>query len=142
MCIKPYGYSQVESNTHINNGLPEVQLDSSRLGFVLRVQGSVVYLERAGNLTLLLAEEDHARAAVRCFGLEDGALFVEAVPAVDIGRRITALRYELVPRRDPRGRAYPYLSSGLGKGALVHSYLSTRADSTCLQLRFFTCRLV
>lgn len=80
-----------------------------------------MYLERAGNLTLLLAEEEHALAAVRCFSLEDGALFVEAVPAVDISRRITALRYELVPRQGPRGRAYPYLSSGLGKGALVHS---------------------
>lgn len=95
---------------------PTRQLDSSD-GFVLRLQGSHVYLERAGDLTLLLAEEEQAQAAVRCFRLEDGALFVEAVPAMDISRRITALRYELVPRQGPGGHAYPYLSSGLGKGA-------------------------
>lgn len=79
-----------------------------------------MYLERAGHLKLLLAEGEHAQAAVRCFGLEDGALFVEAVPAVDIGRRITALRYELVPRRGPGGQAYPYLSPGPGKPACVY----------------------
>lgn len=91
-------------------------------GFVLRVrvQGSHVYLERAGDLKLLLAEDEHAQAAVRCFSLEDGALFVEAVPAVDISRRITALRYELVPRQGPGGHAYPYLSPGPGKSARVY----------------------
>lgn len=73
-----------------------------------------MYLERAGDLTLLLAAEEHARAAVRCFSLEDGALFVEAVPATDISRRITALQYELVPRQGPRGHMYPHLNSGPG----------------------------
>lgn len=97
------------------------QVGSDQTGCVLRVQGSHVYLERAGHLTLLLAEEEHAQAAVRCFSLEDGALFVEAVPAMDISRRITALQYELVPRQGPGGHAYPYLSSGLGKGASAHS---------------------
>lgn len=87
-----------------------------RTGFALLVQGSHVYLERSGDLTLLLAEEEHARAPVRCFGLEEGALFVEAVPASDISRRITALQYELVPGRGPGGHMYPYLNSGLGKG--------------------------
>ncbi|CAG06067.1 unnamed protein product, partial [Tetraodon nigroviridis] len=82
LCIKPYTYSQ----------------------------GSHVYLERAGELTLLLAEGEHAQAAVRCFPLGDGALFVEAVPATDIGRRITALQYELVSPRGPGGQAHPYLS--------------------------------
>ncbi|TNM85406.1 hypothetical protein fugu_007677 [Takifugu bimaculatus] len=84
VCIKPYSHSQ----------------------------GSRVYLERAGDLTLLLGAEEHARAPVRCFSLEDGALFVEAVPAMDISRRITALQYELVPRQVPGGHMYPYLNSG------------------------------
>lgn len=88
-----------------------------RIVFVLPVQGSHVYLERAGDLTLLLAEGEHAQAPVRCFSLEDGALFVEAIPAMDISRRITALQYELVPRQGPGAHAYPYLSSGLGKRA-------------------------
>lgn len=85
-----------------------------------------MYLERAGDLTLLLGAEGHARAPVRCFSLEDGALFVEAVPAVDISRRITALQYELVPRQVPGGHMYPYLNSGPGKEARrasVYSYL-------------------
>lgn len=85
-----------------------------------------MYLERAGDLTLLLGAEEHARAPVRCFSLENGALFVEAVPAMDISRRITALQYELVPRQVPGGHMYPYLNSGPGKeapGASVYSYL-------------------
>lgn len=94
--------------------------------FFLHVQGSRVYLERAGDLTPLLGAEEHARAPVRCFSLEDGALFVEAVPAMDISRRITALQYELVPRQVPGGHMYPYLDSGPGKevhGASLSSYL-------------------
>uniref|UniRef100_A0A3Q4C017 Meteorin-like protein n=1 Tax=Mola mola TaxID=94237 RepID=A0A3Q4C017_MOLML len=65
------------------------------------VQGSHVYVERAGDLTLLQAEEEHARGEVRCFSLAGGALFVEAVPVNDIGRRITAFQYELVADRPP-----------------------------------------
>lgn len=85
-----------------------------------------MYLERAGDLTLLLGAEEHGRAPVRCFNLQDGALFVEAVPATDISRRITALQYELVPRQVPGGHMYPHLNSGPGKeapAASVSSYL-------------------
>ncbi|XP_028828291.1 meteorin-like protein isoform X2 [Denticeps clupeoides] len=58
-------------------------------------RGANVYLERAGALRLLLGEDDQARGAVRCFGLQEGALFVEALPRRDIGRRATAFLYEL-----------------------------------------------
>ncbi|KAM9363388.1 meteorin-like protein [Symphorus nematophorus] len=76
-------------------------------------QGSHVYLERAGDLTLLLAEEDQARGTVHCFSLTDGALFVEAVPQTDISRRITAFQYELVSSQGPGAHMYPYLHPGL-----------------------------
>lgn len=82
---------------------------------VLGVQGSHVYLERAGDLTLLLAEKDHALDTVRCFSLAQGALFVEAIPQTDISRRITAFQYELVPSQGPGTHMYPYLHPGLGK---------------------------
>ncbi|XP_036967287.1 meteorin-like protein [Acanthopagrus latus] len=76
-------------------------------------QGSHVYLERAGDLTLLLAEKDHALDTVRCFSLAQGALFVEAIPQTDISRRITAFQYELVPSQGPGTHMYPYLHPGL-----------------------------
>lgn len=79
------------------------------------VQGSHVYLERAGDLTLLLAEKDHDQGTVHCFSLAEGALFVEAVPVTDISRRITAFQYELVPSQGPGGHMYPYLHPSLGK---------------------------
>ncbi|XP_026214538.1 meteorin-like protein [Anabas testudineus] len=85
VCIKPYTYSK----------------------------GSHVYLERSGDLRLLLAEKDQAQGAVHCFSLAEGALFVEAVPQTDISRRITAFQYELVPSQGPRAHMYPYLHPGL-----------------------------
>ncbi|XP_070777208.1 meteorin-like protein [Enoplosus armatus] len=85
VCIKPYTYSQ----------------------------GSHVYLERAGDLTLLLAEKDHALGTVHCFSLAEGALFVEAVTQTDISRRITAFQYELVSSQGPGAHMYPYLHPGL-----------------------------
>lgn len=87
----------------------------------LGVQGSHVYLERAGDLALLLAEKDHAQGTVRCFSLAEGALFVEAIPVTDISRRITAFQYELVPSQGPGGHLYPYLHSSSGKGSLAAS---------------------
>lgn len=66
---------------------------------------------------LLLAEKEHAQGAVHCFELADGALFVEAAPATDISRRITAFQYELVPSKGPRWHMYPYLHPSGGKMA-------------------------
>lgn len=72
-------------------------------------QGSNIYLEQAGELMLLLADKEHAQGSVHCFELAEGALFVEAAPATDISRRITAFQYELVPSKGPGGHMYPYL---------------------------------
>lgn len=67
---------------------------------------------------LLLAEKEHAEGSVRCFELSGGALFVEAAPATDISRRITAFQYELVSSEGPGGHMYPYLHPTGGKTCL------------------------
>lgn len=74
-------------------------------------KGSHIYLERAGELKLLLTEDQQARGEVQCFSLAQGALFVEAAPHADIGRRITAFQYEVVPAH-PGLLLYPYLNTG------------------------------
>lgn len=74
-------------------------------------KGSHIYLERAGELKLLLTEDQQAQGAVHCFSLAQGALFVEAAPHADISRRITAFQYELVPAH-PGLLLYPYLNTG------------------------------
>nr|XP_057929422.1 meteorin-like protein [Doryrhamphus excisus] len=78
----------------------------------LHSQGSHLYLERAGDLRLLMAESEQPQGGVRCFGYADGALFVEAVPQTDISRRITAFQYELVPSHGPGVQLYPHLKPG------------------------------
>ncbi|XP_037546116.1 meteorin-like protein [Nematolebias whitei] len=72
-------------------------------------QGSHVYLEREGDLQMLLAEKEQVLGTVHCFSLAEGALFVEAIPQTDISRRITAFQYELVPLQGPGAHMYPYL---------------------------------
>ncbi|TTQ55689.1 Meteorin-like protein [Bagarius yarrelli] len=67
--------------------------------------GTHIYLERLGKLRLLLRESQQAEGKVHCFGIQEGALFIEAVPQRDISRRITAFQYELVnhrPGADPQ----------------------------------------
>ncbi|XP_061830393.1 meteorin-like protein [Nerophis lumbriciformis] len=54
-----------------------------------------IYLDLNGRLRLLLREQDQARSKVHCFGIQEGALFIEAVPRTDISRRVTAFQYEL-----------------------------------------------
>lgn len=83
-------------------------------------QGSHVYVERAGDLRLLVAETEQAQGTVHCFSLAEGALFVEAIPQADISRRITAFQYELVPSQGPGAHMYPFLQPGLGKGMCAH----------------------
>ncbi|KAG7262733.1 hypothetical protein CRUP_006086 [Coryphaenoides rupestris] len=62
--------------------------------------GTNIYLDRAGKLRLLLREQDQARGdKVHCFGIQEGALFIEAIPRTDISRRITTFQYELVSER-------------------------------------------
>ncbi|XP_035036384.1 meteorin-like protein [Hippoglossus stenolepis] len=76
-------------------------------------QGSHMYVERAGDLRLLVAEGNQAQSTVHCFSLAEGALFVEAIPQSDISRRITAFQYELVPGQGPGAQIYPFLHPGL-----------------------------
>ncbi|XP_034046233.1 meteorin-like protein [Thalassophryne amazonica] len=61
--------------------------------------GTNIYLDRNGRLRLLLREEDQAQGKVHCFGIQEGALFIEAVPHMDISRRITVFQYELFSDR-------------------------------------------
>lgn len=58
--------------------------------------GTNIYLDRVGKLRLLLREQDQARGKVHCFSIQEGALFIEAIPRTDISRRITTFQYELV----------------------------------------------
>ncbi|OXB74457.1 UNVERIFIED_CONTAM: hypothetical protein H355_001839 [Colinus virginianus] len=62
-------------------------------------RGAQLYLERDGELELLLPEAEAApRPRVRCFSWpphEQVALFLQATPQRDISRRIASFRYEL-----------------------------------------------
>ncbi|XP_077476083.1 meteorin-like protein [Stigmatopora argus] len=58
--------------------------------------GTNVYLDLNGWLRPLLREHEQAAGLVRCFGILEGALFIEAIPRADISRRVTAFQYELV----------------------------------------------
>ncbi|KAI1884353.1 hypothetical protein AGOR_G00225540 [Albula goreensis] len=62
-------------------------------------RGTNIYLDKAGKLRLLLTENEQAQGQVHCFGIQEGALFVEAIPYRDISRKITAFHYELVSVR-------------------------------------------
>lgn len=65
-------------------------------------RGASVLVERAGVMRMLLNEEEQAAGRVRCFNLDEGALFVQASPHSDISKRVTAFQYELI-----RDRATP-----------------------------------
>lgn len=49
--------------------------------------GANIYLEKTGELKLLVRDGDHGPGQVRCFGFEQAGLFVEATPQHDISRR-------------------------------------------------------
>ncbi|KAM9454770.1 meteorin-like protein [Clarias gariepinus] len=59
-------------------------------------RGASVFVERAGVMRMLLSEEEQAAGRVRCFGLDEGALFIQAAAHSDISRRVTAFQYELI----------------------------------------------
>ncbi|XP_063060700.1 meteorin-like protein [Engraulis encrasicolus] len=67
-------------------------------------RGSTVYLEKGGgDLEPLLEEEEvQSRGEVRCFRLGDGALFVEALPHSDIGRRTTSFMYQIMEEEEEK----------------------------------------
>lgn len=68
-----------------------------------------MYVERAGVMRMLLSEEEQAAGRVRCFSLNEGALFVQASTHTDISKRVTAFQYELI--RGERATAGETLST-------------------------------
>ncbi|KAK1162212.1 meteorin-like protein [Acipenser oxyrinchus oxyrinchus] len=62
-------------------------------------KGANIYLEKSGNLKLLIREQDHSPNQVYCYGIDEGSLFIEATLQQDISRKITAFQYELVNQR-------------------------------------------
>ncbi|XP_072497000.1 meteorin-like protein isoform X3 [Notamacropus eugenii] len=62
--------------------------------------GANIYLEKNGELKLLVGDGDHSPRKVSCFRLDQGALFVEATPQQDISRKITGFQYELTNKRE------------------------------------------
>ncbi|XP_069785642.1 meteorin-like protein [Narcine bancroftii] len=62
-------------------------------------KGANIYLEKTGDLKLLVTEEDHIPNKVYCFGMDQGALFIQATPQMDISRKITGFQYEFFKDR-------------------------------------------
>lgn len=60
--------------------------------------GANIYLEKTGELQLLVRDGDRGPRQVHCFGFEQRGLFVEATPQQDISRRTTGFQYELTSR--------------------------------------------
>ncbi|XP_051015228.1 meteorin-like protein [Acomys russatus] len=58
--------------------------------------GANIYLEKTGELRLLVRDISGEPGQVQCFSLEQGGLFVEATPQQDISRRTTGFQYELM----------------------------------------------
>ncbi|XP_016415052.1 meteorin-like protein [Sinocyclocheilus rhinocerous] len=69
-------------------------------------RGATLHVEQTGALRLLLTEADQAAGRVRCFALQEGALFVEARARRDISRRITAFQYRLISTQTPGDEPY------------------------------------
>ncbi|XP_075626841.1 meteorin-like protein isoform X2 [Balearica regulorum gibbericeps] len=58
--------------------------------------GANIYLEKTGELKLLVRDGDRSPSKVYCFGYDQGGLFIEATPQQDISRKITGFQYELM----------------------------------------------
>ncbi|CAI9582154.1 unnamed protein product [Staurois parvus] len=61
-------------------------------------KGSNIYLEKTGELKMLVRDEEHLPNKVYCFA-QDQVLFIEATPQLDISRKITGFQYEIFSRR-------------------------------------------
>ncbi|XP_004695564.1 PREDICTED: meteorin-like protein [Condylura cristata] len=57
--------------------------------------GANIYLEKTGELKLLVRDGERGPGQTRCFPFARGGLFVEATPQLDISRRATGFQYEL-----------------------------------------------
>ncbi|KAM8946430.1 meteorin-like protein [Pelodytes ibericus] len=62
-------------------------------------KGANIYLEKTGELKLLVQDGDTNPNKVHCFGIDQGGLFIEATPQKDISRKITGFQYELISQR-------------------------------------------
>ncbi|XP_053566238.1 meteorin-like protein [Bombina bombina] len=62
-------------------------------------QGANIYLEKTGELKLLVRDGDNSPPRVHCFCLDQGGLFIEATPQQDISRKMTGFQYELISQR-------------------------------------------
>ncbi|XP_073415719.1 meteorin-like protein isoform X3 [Dendrobates tinctorius] len=62
-------------------------------------KGANIYLEKTGELKLLVKDGDNQPQKVHCFSLDQGGLFIEATPQLDISRKITGFQYELISQR-------------------------------------------
>ncbi|KAK2536968.1 Metrnl [Columba livia] len=60
--------------------------------------GANIYLEKTGELKLLVRDGDRSPGKVYCFGYDQGGLFIEATPQQDISRKITGFQYELMSK--------------------------------------------
>lgn len=60
--------------------------------------GANIYLEKTGELKLLVRDGERSPSRVYCFGYDQGGLFVEATPQQDISRKITGFQYELMSK--------------------------------------------
>ncbi|XP_039082224.1 meteorin-like protein [Hyaena hyaena] len=60
--------------------------------------GANIYLEKTGELQLLVRDGDRGPRQVHCFDFTQRGLFVEATPQQDISRRNTGFQYELTSR--------------------------------------------
>ncbi|KAL0595791.1 Meteorin-like protein [Plecturocebus cupreus] len=80
--------------------------------------GANIYLEKTGELRLLVRDGDGRPGRVQCFGLEQGGLFVEATLQQDISRRTTGFQYELIRRHrasdlhELSGECLPWAGAG------------------------------
>lgn len=87
----------------IVNLRPNTFLPSRRLTLCIKPlrdsSGANIYLEKTGELKLLVRDGDRGLGQVRCFDFDQGGLFVEATPQQDISRRTTGFQYELTSRR-------------------------------------------
>ncbi|XP_030063909.1 meteorin-like protein [Microcaecilia unicolor] len=62
-------------------------------------RGANIYLEKTGELKLLVQDGDSFPSKVYCFGFDQGGLFIEASPQLDISRKITGFQYELIHQK-------------------------------------------
>ncbi|EMP23741.1 Meteorin-like protein [Chelonia mydas] len=90
--------------------------------------GANIYLEKTGELKLLVRDGDHSPNKVYCFGYDQGGLFIEATPQQDISRKITGFQYELINK----GTASDlHTVSGWGQG--VHGILALDGENVASQ---------